>query len=50
VPEADGEHRLADAGRADQQHVGGVVEEPQGAQLGDQLAVDRGLGAEVEVG
>ena len=50
VAQADGEHGLADAGRADQQDVGGVVEEPQGAQLGDELAVDRGLGVEVEVG
>jgi hypothetical protein len=40
---------LADAGRADQQHVGGVVEEPQGGQFGDELAVHRGLGVEVEV-
>ena len=50
VAQADGEHGLADAGRADQQHVGGVVEEPQAGQLGDELAVDRGLGVEVEVG
>ena len=31
------------------QHVGGVVEEPQRAELGHQLLVDRGLGSEVEV-
>ena len=49
VAETDGEHRLADAGRADEQHVGGVFEEPQGAELVDERAVDRGLGVEVEV-
>jgi site-specific DNA recombinase len=50
VAQAHGEHGLADPGRADQQHVGGILEEPQGGQLADQLPVDRGLGVEVEVG
>jgi hypothetical protein len=50
VAEADREHCLADPGRADQQHVGGVFDEAQGGQLGDQFRVGRGLGAVVEVG
>jgi hypothetical protein len=50
VAQADGEHGLADAGRADEQHVGGVVEEPQAGQFGDELAVGGRLGVEVEVG
>jgi hypothetical protein len=40
---------LADAGRADQQAVGMLFDEPQGGEFADQLAVDAGLGVEVEV-
>src|SRR4051812_47615601 len=36
VAEADGEHGFADAGWADEQHVGGVLEEPEGAELVDE--------------
>ena len=50
VAEADREHCFADPGRADQQHVGGVFDEAEGGQLGDQFRVDRWLGAVVEVG
>jgi site-specific DNA recombinase len=50
VPEADGEHGLADSGRADEQHVGGVLDEAQGCELGDEFRIDGGLCAEVEVG
>jgi hypothetical protein len=38
-----------DAGRPDEQHVGGVLEEPQRGELVDELAVDARLGVEVEV-
>ncbi|MER0485060.1 hypothetical protein ABR737_43215 [Streptomyces sp. Edi2] len=48
--ERDGQHSLAHSGRADEQHVGGVVEEAEGGQVADQLLVDAGLGGEVEVG
>ena len=47
--ETDGQHGLADAGRPDEQHVGGVVEKAQGPELAHQLLVDRWLGGEVEV-
>jgi hypothetical protein len=50
VAAADGQHRLADPGRPDQQHVGRVAGKPQGAQVGDQLRAGRGLGGEVGVG
>ena len=50
VAETDGEHGLADAGWTDEQHVRGVIQEPQGGELVDQRAVDGGLGVEVEVG
>ena len=46
----DREHRLADPGRADEQDVGGLVEEPQRRQVADQRLVDAGLGGVVEVG
>jgi DNA replication protein DnaC len=49
VSQADREHGLADAGRADEQHVGGVFDEAQGGQLGDQFGVEAGLGGEVEL-
>ena len=48
--QGDGEHGLSDAGRPDEQHVGGVFEEPQRGELVDQGLVDGGLGGEVEVG
>ena len=47
--EADGEVGFADAGRSDEQHVGGGLEVAAGAELVDQLAVDAGLGVVVEV-
>nr|WP_244321115.1 hypothetical protein [Streptomyces melanosporofaciens] len=47
--QGDREHGLADPGRADEQHVGGVVEEAQGGQVADEFLVDAGLGGEVEV-
>ena len=40
---------FADAGRADQEHVGGGVEVAAGGELVDQRAVDAGLGVVVEV-
>ena len=50
VAQADGEHRLAHTRGPDQEHVGGVFDEAQGGQLGDEFGVDRRLGGEVEVG
>lgn len=47
--EGGGEHGLADSGWADEQHVGGVVEEPHGGEVADEFLVDAGLGGEVEV-
>jgi hypothetical protein len=47
--EADRQHCLPDSGWADEQDVGGVVEEPQGGQVTDQGLVDTGLGGEVEL-
>ena len=49
VAEDRGEHRLANAGRADQQQIGLVLDEPQRREVLDQAAVQRGLGAEVEL-
>jgi hypothetical protein len=49
VAKGEGQVGLADAGGADQQHVGVLVDEPQGGQLLDEGAVDGGLGVEVEV-
>jgi hypothetical protein len=43
------EHGLAGARWSDEQDVAGVVEEPQRAQLPDQLLIDPGLGGEVEL-
>ena len=48
--EPDGEHGLAHPRRADQKDVGGVLQEAQRGQLLHELAVDRWLGVEVEVG
>ncbi|MFG2873928.1 hypothetical protein ACGFYU_02785 [Streptomyces sp. NPDC048337] len=47
--EYDRQHRLADAGRPDEQDVGGVVEEAEGGQVTDEFLIDAGLGREVEV-
>ena len=49
VAEGDGEHGLADAGRADEQHVGGVVGVAARGEVAHQRRVDGGLGGEVEV-
>src|SRR5581483_3798449 len=45
----DREHGLTGAGWADEQHIAGIVEEPQRRQLPDQFLVDPGLGGEVEL-
>ena len=50
MAQAHGQHRFADTGRPDQEHVGGVFDKAQGGQLVDQLFVHRGLGRIVEVG
>src|SRR6202034_1517856 len=47
--QAGGEHGLADAGRADQDDVGGFADEPQRGQLADQVLISAGLGGEVVV-
>ena len=47
--QADGEVGLAEAGRADQQDVGGGFEVAAGGQLGDEPGVDGGGGVVVEV-
>jgi hypothetical protein len=47
--QADGEVGLAQAGRADEQDVGGGFEVAAGGQLGDQGGVDGGGGVVVEV-
>jgi hypothetical protein len=44
-----GQHRLPDAGRADQQHVGLLLDEPQGGELVDEPAVQSGLCVVVEL-
>jgi hypothetical protein len=46
--EADGEVGFPDAGRADQEDVGGRLEVAAGAELGDQVRVDAGGGVVVE--
>jgi hypothetical protein len=38
-PERRGQHRLADPGRADQQHVGLLLDEPQRRELLNQPPV-----------
>ena len=50
MAEPDGEHGLADAGRSDQQHVGGVFDEAQCCELGDEFRISGWLRGEVEVG
>jgi hypothetical protein len=45
--EADREHRLADAGRPDEEDVGGLVDEAQRGELVDELSVQGGLRVEV---
>ena len=47
--QADREHRLAGPRRADEQHVRGLVDEPQGGELADDGLVGAGLGGEVVV-
>ena len=47
--EGDREHRLADAGRPDGEQVGLLFDEPQRRELVDEAAIERGLGAEVEL-
>lgn len=47
---AGGQHRFAHAGRADEQHVGGVVEEPQSGQIVDEFGINGWLGVKVKVG
>ena len=49
VAQSNRQHGLADAGRPDEQHVGGVIEVAAGRQFADHCFVDRGLGGEVEV-
>jgi hypothetical protein len=49
VAEDRGEHRLADAGRPDQQRVGLVVDEAQRREVLDEAAVQGRLGVEVEL-
>jgi hypothetical protein len=49
VADGGGEHRLANAGRADQQAVGLLLDEPQRRQLVDQPASEIGLCGEVEL-
>jgi len=47
--ERNREHRFADTGRSDEQHVRGVFQEPQGCEFVDECAVDGRLRVEVEV-
>jgi hypothetical protein len=49
APERNGEMRLADAGRAEQDHVLGALDEAQAGQLADLLAVDGRLKVELEL-
>lgn len=44
-----GPRSLADPGRANEQHVGGVVQEPQRGQIFDELLIHTELRSEVEV-
>jgi hypothetical protein len=50
VAQANCQHRFADTGRADQQHIGGVFDKAQRGQLVDEFFVHRRLGRKVEVG
>jgi len=47
--QASRQHGLAHSRGADEQHVGGLVDEPEGGQLADEVAVGAGLGGEVVV-
>src|SRR5262249_3078812 len=47
--EGDGEMRLADAGRAEEDDVLGALDEAQAGQLAELLAVDRGLKVEIKL-
>ena len=47
--EGDGQHRLSHTGWPDEEHIGGIFEEPQGGQLVDHGPIHRGLGVEVKV-
>ena len=49
LAERDREHCLADAGRADQQAVGFLLDEPEGGEVFDEPAVEGGLRGEVEL-
>src|SRR5215831_10899609 len=48
-PERDGQMRLADAGRAEQDDVLGALDEAETSQLADLLAIDRRLKVEIEL-
>src|ERR671937_28863 len=50
APERNGEMGLADAGRAQQQHVLAVGDPAPGGEVADLLRIDRGLRLEVEAG
>jgi hypothetical protein len=47
--QGDGQVRLADARRAEEEDVLGAGDEPTGGELADQLGVDRGLELEVKL-
>jgi len=47
--EGDGKVRLADAGRSEEYHVLGLVDEAEGTELGDLAGIDGGLEVEVEL-
>jgi len=49
VAEDRGQHRLANAGRADEQQVRFVFEKPERGEVFDQAPVQARLGAEVEL-
>jgi len=49
VAERGGEHRLANAGRPDDDQIGSLIDEAQRGEVFDQAPVERGLGAEVEL-
>ena len=48
--EPDREHRFADAGRPDEQHVGSGLEVGAGGELGYEVAVQAWCGVVVELG
>lgn len=49
VTEGDGKHRIPDAGRPDEEDVGGVVEETTGSEFTDHCLVNGGSSREIEV-